>query len=73
VAEPGERAARSVSASELVADATSEDDLARVVDSFTASGIGDENFRELAAVFEASIAKREEDRTARSSTRSTAS
>ncbi len=62
---PSQRSARSVTASELVAGASSEDDLARVVESFTASGIGDEDFKQLAAVFEASIAKREQDRQAK--------
>ena len=57
--------ARSVSASELVSTAGSEDDLRRVVDSFAASGIGDKNFRDLTERFEASIAKREQDRTAK--------
>jgi carboxyl-terminal processing protease len=64
LAEPT-RSARSVTASELVASASSEDDLHRVVSSFTQSGIGDANFRAMAERFEASIAKRESDREAK--------
>jgi carboxyl-terminal processing protease len=64
-ADPGLQSARAVTASEMVAGASSEDDLARVVQSFTASGIGNAEFREMADRFEASIAKRETDRAAK--------
>lgn len=65
VSGPGLRSARSVTAAEMVSTASSEDDLARVVESFTASGIGNASFRARADKFEASIAKREADRAAK--------
>lgn len=57
-----QHSAHTRTASELVVKASSEDDLQRVVDAFSASGIGDANFRALTERFEASIAKREDDR-----------
>ena len=63
--DPGLHSVSTFTAGELVATATSEDDLARVVDSFAVSGIGDAHFRALTEKFESSIAKREADRVAK--------